>query len=142
MKDCRAGKSDKQADCPSRPWPMVRGIGVGEGLPGVECRVLDRRGGAVIVQAYGELVGSRRAARLREALKEHVVDEDVRVIALDLSRMTFLDGYGATALVSVMQESERLGKRLFVTGADRQVRDKLRVTGVLAVLERGTSPGS
>ena len=116
------------------------GAEVGERRAGVDYRVIDRHGESVTVRLEGELVGVGNSARLRQALEEHFVDDGVQVITLDLSTVSFLDNYGATALVALMQESERRGKRLFVTGADRQVRDKLRVTGILNVLEQGNSP--
>jgi anti-anti-sigma factor len=112
---------------------------VAEDRPRVDYRVAERRGDSVTVQLSGELIGSDRAAQLRKALEDHFVDDGVRVITLDLARIAFLDNFGVAALVSLMHESQRRNKRLFITGAERQVRDKLRVTGVLPVLE-GTPP--
>jgi anti-anti-sigma factor len=109
---------------------------VGDERPRLEYRVADRRGDGVTVQLSGELVGSERVAQLKTALEEHFVDDGVHVITLDLARVAFLDNIGVAALVSLMHESQRRNKRLFIVGAERQVRDKLRVTGVLPVLER------
>lgn len=108
--------------------------------PAIEYRVAARQGDAVRVQLRGEMVGVGHTARLRKALEEHFVDDGVRVINLDLSTVSFLDNFGAATLVTLMQESQARGKRLFVSGAERQVREKLRVTGLLNVLEAGSGP--
>jgi anti-anti-sigma factor len=113
---------------------------VGEDRPRVDHRVVERREDSVLVELSGELVGPGHAAQLRQALEDHFVDDGVRLIRLDLSRIAFLDNFGVAALVSLMQECQRRNKRLIITGAERQVRDKLRVSGVLPVLEQGPPP--
>ncbi|MFN2589673.1 MAG: STAS domain-containing protein [Actinomycetota bacterium] len=113
-----------------------------ESRPRLEYRVAERQGDRVRVQLHGEMVGAGQMAHIRQALEQHFVDDGVRVITLDLSTVHFLDSFGAATLVGLMQESERQGKRLLVTGAERQVRDKLRVTGLLSVLEEGLEPES
>jgi anti-anti-sigma factor len=105
----------------------------------VEYAVVEKSGDRVVLQLRGELTESVQTDRVQEALEEHYVDDGVRVIKLDLSSLAFLDSYGVATLVALMKESERRGKRLVVTRATGQVRDKLRMTGVLTVLERGTS---
>jgi anti-anti-sigma factor len=110
---------------------------VAAGCPGIEYRVVGRSGDGVVVQLVGELTGAGHAARLREALEEQFVDDGVRVITIDASTITFVDNHGVAALLELRRESERKGKRLLVQGSDRQVRDKLRVTGVLNLLEGG-----
>jgi anti-anti-sigma factor len=107
------------------------------GRPGIEYRVVGRSGDGVVLQLAGELTGAGQAGRLREALEEHFVDDGVRVITIDASTITFVDNYGVAALLDLRRESERQGKRLVVEGTDGQVRDKLRVTGVLNLLEGG-----
>lgn len=112
-----------------------------EGRPAVEFRVTERVGDAVRVLLDGELTGQRASERLRDALEEHFVDDGVRAITLDAGGISFLDNFGVATLVGLRKESERRGKRLVVVGSDRQVRDKLRVTGVLRLLEGEEPPG-
>jgi anti-anti-sigma factor len=107
----------------------------------VEYAVIDRSADHVVLQLRGELTGSIQTDRIAEALEEHYIDDGVKVIKLDVSGLEFLDSYGVATLMELMRQSERRGKRFVATGAERQVRDKLRMTGVLQVLEAGTTPG-
>jgi anti-anti-sigma factor len=104
----------------------------------VEYAVVDKSADRVVLQLRGELTGSLQTDRIKEALEEHYVDDGVTVIRVDLSELSFLDNYGVATLVALMRESERRGKRFLAAGAERQVRDKLRIAGVLGLLEAGT----
>ncbi len=99
--------------------------------------VTERRGEDVVVQVRGELSGELQTERLKQELEEHYVDDGVRVIRVDIAPVSFLDSFGVATLVGLLKESHRRGKRFLVEGAHGQVRDKLRVTGVLRILEQG-----
>jgi anti-anti-sigma factor len=99
--------------------------------------VVEREGERVVLQLRGELTESLQTEALKEALEEHYVDDGVRVIEVDLAPLRFLDNYGVATLVALQKESRDRGKRFHVEGAGGQVREKLRVTGVLRILEQG-----
>ena len=103
----------------------------------VQYRIADRTEDSVLLQLSGELAHHFRTEQLRRALEEHFVDDGVKVIKVDLSPVTFLDSYGVATLVSLLKESEERGKTFLVEGAQGQVREKLGVTGVLKVLQKG-----
>ncbi|MDP8956910.1 MAG: STAS domain-containing protein [Actinomycetota bacterium] len=104
----------------------------------VQYRIAARTGDAVLLQLSGELAHFFRTEQLRRALEDHFVDDGVKVIRVDLSPVTFMDSYGVATLVSLLKESQERGKKFLVEGAQGQVREKLGVTGVLKVLQRGT----
>lgn len=104
-------------------------------MTAVEHRVLEKRGDHVVVQLTGEMSGQLWTEHLRHALHDHFVDDGVRLIRIDVSPISFMDSYGVATLVSLRRDSEERGKRFVVEGADGQVRDKLRVTGVLGFLQ-------
>lgn len=101
------------------------------------CRVTERENDYVIVQLDGEFAGERLTESVREALEEHYIDDGVRRIRLDLESLRFIDLEGVAALLSLKRESRERGKRFTVERARGQVREKLGVTGVLELLERG-----
>ena len=103
----------------------------------VQYRLAEKAGDAVLLQLSGELAHRFGTEQLRRALEEHFVDDGVKLIRVDLSPVTFLDSYGVATLVSLLKESQERGKRLAIEGAHGQVLEKLGVTGVLKVLEKG-----
>ena len=103
----------------------------------VHYQVLDKAGDTVLLQLSGELAHEFRTEQLRRGLEEHFVDDGVKVIRVDLSPVSFMDSYGVATLVSLLKESQERGKRFVIEGAQGQVREKLGVTGVLKVLQRG-----
>ena len=103
----------------------------------VQYRIAGRTEDAVLLRLSGELAHHFRTEQLRRALEEHFVDDGVKVIRLDLSPVTFLDSYGVATLVSLLKEAQERGKKLLIEGASGQVLEKLGVTGVLKVLQRG-----
>ncbi len=103
----------------------------------MQYRIAARTEDSVLLQLSGELAHHFRSDQLRRALEEHFVDDGVKVIRVDLSPVTFMDSYGVATLVSLLKESQERGKTLLVEGATGQVREKLGVTGVLKVLQKG-----
>jgi anti-anti-sigma factor len=99
--------------------------------------VVERRDDLVVLRLEGPLTESVQTERIGEALEEHYVDDGVRVIRVDIASVDFLDNYGVATLVGLYQQAHARGKRLFVERATGQARDKLRVTGVLGILEQG-----
>ena len=103
----------------------------------VDYEVVAREGERVVLQLRGELAATLQTDALREALEDHYVDDGVRLIEVDIAPLRFLDSYGVATLVALQKESRHRGKRFLVGGAQGQVREKLRVTGVLRILEKG-----
>lgn len=103
----------------------------------VQYQIASRTEDSVLLQLSGELAHHFRTEQLRRALEEHFVDDGVKVIRVDLSPVTFMDSYGVATLVSLLKESQERGKSFLVEGAHGQVLEKLGVTGVLKVLQRG-----
>jgi anti-anti-sigma regulatory factor len=85
----------------------------------------------------GELVGTASAAQLRRGLQEQYGAEDVLSLEVDLSDVTMIDLEAVAALVASANAASGCGTRMVVTGARGQVREKLRTTGVLRLLEEG-----
>ncbi len=103
----------------------------------VQYRIVEKSGESVLLELGGELAHHFRTELLRRVLEEHFVDDGVKVIRVDVSPLTFLDSYGVATLVSLLKESQERGKTFVVEGANGQVREKLGVTGVLNVLQKG-----
>lgn len=103
----------------------------------VQYRIADRTEDSVLLQLSGELAHHFRTEPLRRALEEHFVDDGVKLIRVDLAPVTFMDSYGVATLMSLLKESQERGKKFLVEGAQGQVREKLGVTGVLRVLQKG-----
>jgi anti-anti-sigma factor len=103
----------------------------------VQYRIAARTEDAVLLQLSGELAHHFRTEQLRRALEDHFVDDGVKVIRVDLSPVTFMDSYGVATLVALLKESQERGKKLLIEGAQGQVLEKLGVTGVLKVLQKG-----
>ena len=121
-----------------RPVGDDRALREGSATAGVvDYEVVAREGERVVLQLRGELTAALQTDTLREALEEHYVDDGVRRIEVDIAPLRFLDSYGVATLVALHKESRERGKRFVVGGAQGQVREKLRVTGVLEILEQG-----
>jgi anti-anti-sigma factor len=103
----------------------------------VHCDVIERDGDHVVLGIRGDLSAKLMTDVLGESLEKHYVDDGVRLIRLNLSGVRFMDSYGVATLVGLRRASQDRGKRFVVEGATGQVRDKLQVTGVLGILERG-----
>jgi anti-anti-sigma factor len=120
----------------------VNGAGAGDRRGGpsdivIEFEVKAREGDHVLLELKGDLAGRVMTDRLKAVLEEHYVDDGVRRIRVDVSPVRFMDSYGVATLVGLLRESHARGKQFVVEGASGQVREKLRVTGVLGILEQG-----
>jgi anti-anti-sigma factor len=91
----------------------------------------------VRLELRGELAGRRWTKALQRSLEEHYLNDGVRRIRVDLGSLRFIDSSGVVTLISLHAESKRRNKECSVEGATGQVRDKLRVTGMLSFLEGG-----
>jgi anti-anti-sigma factor len=103
----------------------------------LEYGLTDRAGDSVVLQLKGELAGELHADRLERVLEAPFLDDEVRVIRVDLSPLSFLDNHGVATLLVLHEESGRRGKRFKVERAEGQVLEKLALTGVLRVLQEG-----
>ena len=87
------------------------------------------------LELRGELAGPTWTKTLKRSLEEHYVDDGVRHIRVDLGPLRFIDSSGVVTLIALHTESRSRNKHFTVEGATGQVRDKLRVTGMLSFLE-------
>jgi anti-anti-sigma factor len=106
----------------------------------VEYEPVERESHHALLKLRGDLTGELPVERLHDELKEHYVDDGVRVIQVDLSEVRSLTLEGVAVLLALWRESQQRGKRFMVRGAAGQVREKLRTTGVLDVLSRSSPP--
>lgn len=88
----------------------------------------------------GELTGEHLPGCIGEWLEEHYRDEGLRHIRMDLRSIDYSDLEGVAALILLQRQAKDRGKRFTVEGACGQVLDKLRVTGVLDLLEGRCRP--
>jgi anti-anti-sigma regulatory factor len=93
--------------------------------------------GTVRASLAGELVGTGGAGAVRRRLAEQYASDGVDRIEVDVSGVSLIDLEGVAALVVSSNDASRSGKRMQVVGAQGQVREKLRTTGVLRLLEEG-----
>ena len=103
----------------------------------VQYRIAERAEDSVLLQLSGELANHFWTDHIRQLLKDPFAEEDVQTIRVDLSAVSFLDSYGVATLVSLLKESQDRGKAFVIEGAQGQVLEKLGVTGVLKVLQKG-----
>ncbi len=99
--------------------------------------VVKRDEDSVLLELRGELAGRLWTDQLKRALEDHFVDDGVRRIRVDLSPVSFMDNHGVATLLALMKESKARGKRFHVEQPDGQVVEKLKVTGVLRILQEG-----
>jgi anti-anti-sigma factor len=90
----------------------------------------------VHLRLKGELAGEEWTRQLHRSLEEHYVDDGVRSIRVDLSGLRFLDSNGVATLIALRRESAHRGKDFTIDQPRGQVREKLRVTGMLGYLQR------
>jgi anti-anti-sigma factor len=103
----------------------------------VEFDPIQRSTETAVLILRGELAGRLWTKVVGQELEEQYVDDGVRRIELDLSRLTFLDNHGVATLVALREEAAQRGKEFVVTLPEGQVEEKLRVTGVLKLLMGG-----
>lgn len=85
----------------------------------------------------GELANHFWSDHIRKVLDEDLANDGIGLIRVDLSGVSFLDSYGVATLVALLKESQDRGKSFVIEGAEGQVLEKLGVTGVLKVLQKG-----
>jgi anti-anti-sigma factor len=103
----------------------------------VEYQVGEDRFGGIHLTLRGEMAGRLWAGRLGRAVRDHLGGGAPTVIHVDVSPLRFMDNFGVATLVALRREFAGRGTRLLVEGARGQVREKLRVAGVLRVLQEG-----
>ena len=99
----------------------------------------DRSGERVRIPLRGTLAGAD-AARLRNSIVEHYVDDGVREIYLDASGLGFVDEDGIGALLRLRAEALLRAKRLWLVNPRGQVRDKLELVNVPDLLTADAEP--
>jgi anti-anti-sigma factor len=100
----------------------------------VDYEVLDRDGDLACLILRGELVGDVSSEVLKTELERHYVDDGVRTICVKLSELDLITLEGVGILLELWHESRNRGKSFVVQDPQGQVRDKLRVTGLLGPL--------
>jgi anti-anti-sigma factor len=106
----------------------------------VEYEPVERDSDHALLKLRGDLTGEVPVERLHDELKNHYVDDGVRLIVVELSEVRNITLEGVAVLLALWRESRQRGKQFMVRGAGGQVREKLRTTGVLDVLSRSSPP--
>lgn len=88
--------------------------------------------GRSVVELVGEL-DVYSAQRLREAL-DQLPPEGRRRVAIEMSRLDFLDSSGLGVLVGAMKRAQALGGGLCLVGAQERVLKTFRITGLVRVI--------
>jgi anti-anti-sigma factor len=96
--------------------------------------VLDREGDLACLVLRGELRGDVSSEELKRQLERHYVDDGVRMICVKVNEVDLITLEGVGILLELWDESRNRGKRFLVQDAQGQVRDKLRITGLLRTL--------
>jgi anti-anti-sigma factor len=98
----------------------------------VDYEVLNRDGDVACLMLRGELEGDVPSEVLKRELEGHYVDDGVRTICVKLNELNLITLDGVGILLELWNESRRRGKRFVIQDPQGQVREKLRVTGLLA----------
>jgi anti-anti-sigma factor len=106
-------------------------------MGGLAFGVWDEDAVQIVMELHGELTGPWQTRQLKAAVEQHFDDDAVREVLVNVRDLGFMDNDGVAALVALLMVCRQHGMGFRVTGADGQIRDKLRVTGVLRVLEQG-----
>lgn len=88
--------------------------------------------GRSVVELIGEL-DVYSAPRLREVL-DRLPSDARRRVAVEMSRLDFLDSSGLGALVGAMKRAQALGGGLCLVGAQERVLKMFRITGLVRVM--------
>lgn len=104
----------------------------------VQYEVTAKQGDRVTIRLAGQMAGERSVEEFKEALEEHYVDDGVKQIRVDVSEVELITLDGLGVLIVLWKESKARGKRFVVEDATGQVREKLKVTGTLGLLESET----
>lgn len=100
----------------------------------IEYELIERAADYALLELRGDLMGDLPIERLKLDLEQHYVDDGVKRIRVDLSKVNFVSLEGIGMLLALWRESADRGKRLVVEQPAGQVRDKLRVSGVLDLM--------
>jgi anti-anti-sigma factor len=92
---------------------------------------LDREGDLACLMLRGELEGDVSSKVLKRELERHYVEDGVRTICVKLNELDLITTAGVGILLELWIESRRRGKRFVVQDPQGQVREKLRITGLL-----------
>jgi anti-anti-sigma factor len=103
----------------------------------VEYEVSEKQEDRVTLRLRGRMVEDHvpDEIALKRSLETHYIDDGVKEIWLDLSDLEEISLEGVGVLVALWKESAARGKRFVGQGARGQVREKLRITGMLGPLE-------
>lgn len=96
--------------------------------------MLDRDGDLACLVLRGELRDDVSSEELKRELERHYVDDGVRTICVKVNEVDLITLDGVGILLELWDESRNRGKRFVVQDARGQVRDKLRITGLLGSL--------
>jgi anti-anti-sigma factor len=88
----------------------------------------------------GELEGDVPSEVLKRELERHYVDDGVRTICVKLDQLDLITLDGVGILLELWTESRRRGKRFIVQDAHGQVREKLRISGLLGTFSGSEEP--
>jgi anti-sigma B factor antagonist len=87
--------------------------------------------GRSVVELVGEL-DMYSAARLRDVL-DHL-PKDAQRVALEMSRLDFLDSSGLGVLIRAMKRAKTLGGALCLVAVQERVLKTFRITGLVRVM--------
>jgi anti-anti-sigma factor len=100
----------------------------------VEYEVTERAEDYARLELRGDLMGDFPIESLKQSLEEHFVDDGVKRIRVDLSKLHFISLEGIGMLLALWRESADRGKRLVLENPENQVKDKLETAGVLDLM--------
>lgn len=89
-------------------------------------------GGHLVVELVGEL--DVYTARSLRGVLDHTPRADRRRIAVEMSRLEFLDSSGLGVLVSAMKQAQALGGGLCMVRPRERILKTLRITGLIRVI--------
>jgi anti-anti-sigma factor len=114
---------------------MMGSTEIYEGGPDLHWRERRREGGHVLIDVAGELDVVPEVERFKTFMEERYVDDGVNHITVGLKEVRFINLEGVGVLLGLRKESLDRGKQFDVEYPRSQVLEKLRVTGVLELLE-------
>jgi anti-anti-sigma factor len=100
----------------------------------IDYQVVERAEDYALLELRGDLMGDLPIDRLKQDLEEHFVDDGVKRIRVDLSKLNFVSLEGIGMLLALWRQSADRGKRLVVENPVGQVEEKLGVTGILDLI--------
>jgi anti-anti-sigma factor len=106
-----------------------------EGGPHLHWKETGRRAGHVVVEVAGELDIVPEVEHFKKFMERRYVDDGVNRITLDLQNVRFVNLEGIGVMLALRKESRDRGKQFDIAQPASQVREKLRITGVLELME-------